>query len=303
MINLSPADLDAFISVAETGSFRRSAEQLHVSQPTISARIRHLEDILMVKLFHRTTRRVVITEAGERLRARVERMVLETRALLHEFREEAELRRGRVTIGASPSVASGLLPTIISEYRKRWPDIEVVLLDDFYGQALDRIKTGEVDIVVSPFVTAEEQYLYEPLLDDAFKLTVRDDHPLADRDHVTLADFADEELIAMPPESAAWATLRAAFGKAGQNFSPALMTRYSLTLVSLVREGLGVGLVSGLLSRSLDMRGVKLLDIADVNLNRVIGIVRARDREPNPAADAFRDLLLRFKQTRRPPFD
>lgn len=89
MINLSPADLDAFVAVAETGSFRQAAQTLGVSQPTISARIRHLEAVLGVRLFHRTTRRVVITDAGERLRGRVERMVLETRALLREFREEA----------------------------------------------------------------------------------------------------------------------------------------------------------------------------------------------------------------------
>ena len=68
MINLSPADLDAFVAVAETGSFRQAAQTLGVSQPTISARIRHLEAVLGVRLFHRTTRRVVITDAGERLR-------------------------------------------------------------------------------------------------------------------------------------------------------------------------------------------------------------------------------------------
>lgn len=297
MINLSPADLDAFLSVAETGSFRQSAEQLHVSQPTISTRIRHLEDVLMVKLFHRTTRRVVITDAGERLRSRVEHMVLETRALLTEFREEALLQRGRLAVGASPSVASGFLPAVIREFRQRWPDVEISVMDDFYGQALERIRNGQVDLAVAPLVPGEDAYVCDPLLDDVFKLAVPDNHRLASEGTVTLADFANEPQIAMPPESAAWATLRAAFVKADQELAPAYMTRYSLTLISMVREGLGVGLVSGLFSRNMDMRGVTLLEVTDADLTRNIGIVYARDRAPNPAADAFRSLLFKHAES------
>jgi DNA-binding transcriptional LysR family regulator len=224
-------------------------------------------------------------------------MVLETRALLTEFREEAQLQRGRLTVGASPSVASSYLPAVIGDYRRRWPDIEIALIDDFYGQALDRLQNGQVDLVVAPLASGAEAYICEPLLDDVFKLAVPDHHRLASRDEVALADFADEPQITMPPESAAWATLRSAFAKAGQDLTPAYMTRFSLTLVSMVREGLGVGLVSGLLSRTLDMRGVTLLPVADADLTRHIGIVRARDRAPNPASDAFRELLFKHAKT------
>lgn len=142
LINITPADLDAFLSVAETSSFRQSAQMLGISQPSVSARIQHLEAVLGVRLFDRTTRRVVITDAGERLRGRVERMVLETRALVREFREEQNLQRGSVVVGASPSVAAGFLPAVIGEFQRRWPDVEVVLLDDFFGQVLDRVSRG-----------------------------------------------------------------------------------------------------------------------------------------------------------------
>jgi len=293
LINLTPADLDAFVSVAETGSFRQSAQRLGVSQPTVSARIRHLEAVLKVKLFHRTTRRVVITEAGERLRARVERMVLETRALMAEFREEAHLQRGRVTIGASPSVAASFLPGVISDFQHRWPDVEVVLLDDFYGQVLDRVTRGEVDLVVSPFVSDEGAFIFEPLMEDVFRLAVPRGHALAGRASVTLAEVAAENLIAMPPESAAWAVVRTAFAAAGIDYAPAMLTRYSLTLVSLIKQGLGVGLVTEMLSRAIDMRELTLLPVADADLTRRIGIVRARDRALSPAAQAFHELLLR----------
>ncbi|HAD87238.1 MAG TPA: hypothetical protein DCG48_07740 [Rhodospirillaceae bacterium] len=293
LMNLSPADLDAFVSVAESGSFRQAARDLGVSQPTISARIRHLETVLGVSLFHRTTRRVVITEAGERLRGRVERMILETRALVREFREEAHLSRGRVVVGASPSAAAAFLPGVLGEFQRRHPEIEVVLLDDFFGQVMDRVIRGDVDMAVSPFDGDETPFVVEPLLTDTVMLAVREDHPLAARDFVTLTEIGAERLISMPPESAAWAYTRRAFEGAGVDYAPVLMTRYALTLVNLVKEGVGVGLVAGLVARVLDMRGLKLLPVADVDLTRRVSVIQARDRTLTPAAQAFRDLMRR----------
>ncbi|MAO54302.1 MAG: hypothetical protein CMM61_01205 [Rhodospirillaceae bacterium] len=293
LMNLSPADLDAFVSVAESGSFRQAARDLGVSQPTISARIRHLEAVLGVSLFHRTTRRVVITEAGERLRGRVERMILETRALVREFREEAHLGRGRVVVGASPSAAAAFLPGVLGEFQRRHPEIEVVLLDDFFGQVMDRVIRGDVDMAVSPFDGDDTPFVVEPLLTDTVMLAVREDHPLAARESVTLTEIGAERLISMPPESAAWAYTRRAFEGAGVDYAPVLMTRYALTLVNLVKEGVGVGLVAGLVARVLDMRGLKLLPVADVDLTRRVSVIQARDRTLTPAAQAFRDLMQR----------
>jgi len=300
LINLTPGDLDAFLSVAESGSFRQSARLLGISQPSVSARIQHLEAVLGVRLFDRTTRRVAITEAGERLRARVERMVLETRALVREFKEESHLQRGSVVVGASPSVAAGFLPAVIGEFQRRWPDIDVILFDDFFGQVLDRISRAEVDFAVTPYVTLDDALDYEPLLDDVFRLAVPDNHPLAARPNVSLADIAGEKLMTMPPESAAWAVFRRAFASAGVDFSPSFQSRDAMTIFSLVKQGVGVGLMNGLLTSVFDMRGVTLLPVRDADLTRSIGIVRTRERALSPAADALVKLMRRHAQDYRP---
>lgn len=300
LINISPGDLEAFLSVAETSSFRRSAQLLGLSQPGVSARIQHLEAVLGVRLFDRTTRRVTITEAGQRLRGRVEHMVRETRALVREFKDESHLRRGRVIVGASPSVAAGFLPGVIVEFQRRWPDIEVKLLDDFFGQVLDRVGRGEVDLAVTPMATQEDALEYEPLLDDVFRLAVSTDHRLATRDDIALADLAGENLMSMPPESAAWALFRRAFESAGVEYAPSFQTRDSVTIFALVKQGLGVGFVTEMLSSVLDMRGIELLPVRDVDLTRSIGIVRARDRTPSPATAAFCKLLREVAEEPRP---
>ncbi len=292
MINISPADLDAFLAVAETSSFRQAAQHLGISQPSVSARIQHLEAVLGVKLFDRTTRRVVITDAGQRLRGRVERMVVDMRNLVREFRDEAHLGRGRVVVGASPSVAAAFLPKVIAEFQRRRPGIEVILVDDFFGQVLDRVTRGEVDLAVTPVVSRDETLIYDELLRDVYRLAVPDDHPLAERDSVSVADIPTANLMSMPPESAAWALVRRAFAQAGVEYAPSFQTRDAVTLLSLVKQGVGVGLMTEMLSSVLDMKGVKMLSVHDVNLARSICIVRARDRTPTPAAEAICSLLI-----------
>ena len=265
--------------------------ELGLSQPAVSARISHLEQTLGVPLFHRTTRRVTITATGERLRVRLERAVTDLRALTEELREEANLRRGCITIGASPSVAAGFLAVAISLFHTRHPDIEIVLQDDFYGHALDRLLNGVVDLAVIPFEPDNEAFDFELLLTDRFLLAVASEHRLADCPIVTMADVAKEALVSMPPESAAWTTIKRAFERAGLPFRPAIQSRNALTIMALVRAGYGVAFVTDLLAGTLPSPGVTLRDLGSVDLHRRIGVISAKGRALPPAVMAFRALL------------
>ena len=295
-ISLFTADIDAFLSLVETGSFSRTGAELGLSQPAVSARISHLEQTLGVPLFNRTTRRVTITATGERLRVGLERAHTELRALTEEIRDEAKLRRGRVTLGASPSVAAGFLAQAISVFHTRYPDVEIVLQDDFYGHALDRLLNGEVDLAVIPFEPDNEAFDFELLLTDRFLLAVASGHVLADCPTVTMADVAREALVTMPPESAAWTTIKRAFDRAGLPFRPALQSRNSLTIMALVRAGYGVAFVTELLAGTLPSPGIVLRDLGNVDLHRRIGMISAKGRAVLPAAAAFRALLRDYRQ-------
>jgi LysR family transcriptional regulator, carnitine catabolism transcriptional activator len=287
LINVSPSDLEAFLAVAESGSFSRSAEALGLSQPAVSARIRHLEDVLGVTLFHRTSRRVVISESGERLRIRLERTMGELRNLLREFDAEAHLRKGRVRIGASPSIASSFLPEAIAKFNRRWPDIEIMLQDDFYGRSLVRLEKGDVDFAVIPFDQPDERFRFERLLRDSFSPIVPKGHRLAKKRHVSLADLAKEPLVTVPPEAAAWASLKGAFGQAGLEFHPRFQTRSALSVVAMVAAGLGVGFVTKLGASQITTTGVTTLALADVEIGRDVGIVTVRGRSLPHAAAMF----------------
>ncbi len=290
-INLSPADIETFLSLAETGSFSRTGVILGLSQPAVSARIRQLEQALGVPLFNRTTRRVTITVAGERLRVRLDRAIAELRSLVEELRDEANLRRGRVTIGASPSVAAGFLADAVSRFHAQHPAIEVALQDDFYGHALDRLLNGEVDLAVIPFEPNDQAFDFELLLTDRFLLAIADGHPLAGKRDIVMADLAREPLITMPPESAAWTTIKRAFDDAHLPFRPAIQTRNSQTIMALVRAGYGIGFATELLARKLPTPGITLKELKGADLRRRVGVISTKGRAVLPAAAAFRSLL------------
>ena len=287
LINVSPADLEAFFAVAESGSFSRGAAALGLSQPAVSARIKHLEDVLGVTLFHRTSRRVAISDSGERLRVRLERTMGELRTLLKEFDDEAGLRKGRVRIGASPSIAASFLPGAVAKFKKRWPAIEITLLDDFYGRDLERLSQGAVDFAVIPFDQTTEQFHFEMLLKDSFTPIVPNGHKLASRKEVSLADIVREPLVTMPPESAAWGTLKGAFAKAGLEFHPSFQTQSALSVVAMVRAGLGVGFLTRLVSAQIVTTGVTPLTLTDCKIERSVGIVRIQGRALPHAAQMF----------------
>ena len=286
-INLSPADIQAFLSIAETGSFSDTGIALGLSQPAVSSRISHLEQMLGVPLFHRSTRRVTITHAGERLRIRLEHAMAELRGLVGELQDEANLRRGRVTLGASPSVASGFLAGVISRFHAEHPNVEIVLNDDFYGHVLDRLSRGEVDLAVIPFEPDEETFEFELLFTDRFLLAVPLHHRLAGRKTVVLKDLMAERLVTMPTFSAAWSTIKRAYDQAGLPFNPSMQTRNSLTTIALVREGFGVAFITELLARTVPVQGLVLLQVGSANLERRVGIVTLKGRALLPAVSAL----------------
>ncbi|MGH6641162.1 MAG: LysR family transcriptional regulator [Bradyrhizobium sp.] len=287
LINLDTADLQAFLAVAEHESFRAAALTLGISQPAVTMRIQRVETTLGLRLFHRTTRRVAITEAGLRLKARAERTVFDLQAIVHEFNDEAQLRRGRVVFGATTTVAAGIMPPAIRRFREKWPGVEVVMLDDFFGRELGRLVSGEVDFAVIPFNPEERQYSFQRLIDDEFLAMVPADHPLAEKASVTLQDFTRYPILSFPIESTAWASFARAFEAAGLSYRPVFVTRSILTLTAMVRAGLGITLIAEIVTPQLDLSGLKLLPIRGKKTVRQIGIATLRGRPLQPAAQEF----------------
>ncbi|MDH6261718.1 LysR family transcriptional regulator [Bradyrhizobium sp. BR13661] len=291
-INLGPREIEAFLAVASHGSFRAAAIALGMSQPAISSRIRHAEDVLGVRLFHRTTRKVSITDHGERLRIRAEAAIAELRAVIHEFRDEARMQRGRIVIGASPATAAGVkFFSIIQQFRKRWPGIEVIVHDDLDGPPLDRLVSGEIDFAVGPARRVDERLNFEVLMQEDILLVAHESHPLSRQRVVTIADAAEYPLLTRPPQTAIWELLSDVYQTAGFPLKPAVEFHNVLSLVAMLKAGFGISFVPAGAIPLLNMDELKTRRISPTPLQRTVAIVTARGRAVQPSSAALMNAL------------
>lgn len=290
---MSLSILEAVVAVANTGSFSQAADALGVSQSAISARIRTAEDVLGVELFTRTTRRVLITPHGERLRTRSENALVELRSVFDEFRDEEKLIRGRVRVGATPTVSAIFLPEIVREFRDAYPGIEVIIRDDFFGQALERVANGDVDFALSPSVDAARipSVNLEYLFTEEMVILLPKNHPLSRTSKPTLAEIAAYPIVSMPAQAAIHAQMSRVFAAEGLTFSPSIETMHALSSIAVVNAGLAIGIVPEGLLKLLNLENVTVLSVPHLGMGREIAIASAKDRTLPPVVRAFIEVV------------
>ena len=210
-INLTPQQLSAFLHLAQAGSFRDAARQQRMSQPNLSRTIQAMEEAIGHRLFDRTTRRVQLTPTGHELRPIAERLVAEFDAALGELDQFVEGRRGCVVIAALPSISATLLPGAIARFLKANPAVDFQIRDDLSAKVVEAVVAGKADIELTTRPIPAEDLAYRPLVEDAFGLVCRADHPLAREVSAPWTVFANAPFVAMDPRSSVRAMTDAAF--------------------------------------------------------------------------------------------
>lgn len=189
-------DLLHFVSIAETGSFTKSAIQNNVAQSALSRRIRDLETELGTALFYRNGRGVVLTEAGELFLIRARGILAEREALRQDMRRVAGELDGTVKLAVPPSVGLVLLAPLLRRIRADHPRIRMRVLEGFSGHVADWLAAGKVDLAVlykmkSSALLDAEHLLFE----DMFLISSPDAPRLGGPDGVALAGLAGQELV------------------------------------------------------------------------------------------------------------
>ena len=283
--------IETFLGVAEHLSFRRAAETLHRSQSVVSVHVQQLEDELGVPLFERTTRRVVLTAGGRTLLIRCRSVVDELKSVAHELREESGLRRGRVSIGTSPSISTHRLPAIIAAYQKIYPGITLELHEAFakgmYGDVLDRV----TDFAIGPRVDGLKDFDVRPVIKDPIVAVLPAAHRLEGRKSVRLKEIAGQPHLSMPRGTAIRGVIEDAFKAKSLVFAPRFEVIHQQTLFSMVEAGLGVTILPMMsvpLERS-DRYQVALLRAPAIT--REICVVTLKGKTLSPAALRCADMI------------
>ncbi|QNK02973.1 LysR family transcriptional regulator [Dyella telluris] len=239
-MNISLRQLRAFLAVARQQHFRRAAESLHLSQPAVSRYIADLEAELGLRLFDRTTREVIPTDAGRYLESAIGRVLDELEGVLSHIHSENERKRGKVHVASVPTLSAGLMPQCIADCAVRYPELTIQLHDQAQTLVLDSVRGGEVDfgVAIDPPLTGE--FDSELLMRDPFVLVCRPDHPLAALDRVPWRKLQGQPLILLDYSSGSRRLIDEALASRNIRANVVQQTGHTLTAFRMVEAGLGI---------------------------------------------------------------
>ncbi|MDH7797066.1 MULTISPECIES: LysR family transcriptional regulator [unclassified Beijerinckia] len=299
MIYPSLNKLRTFVAVAQQGSFRKAAEQLHLSQPALSAHIRALEESLQVSLFHRTTRSVVLTNEGSRLLSGAQRAFDALDSVLLDLQEQVALLRGRITISCLPSIAYHVLPQAIAAFAKLHPDVDIRVFDELNASLVRRISNRDADFGIGPPPDEEADLHFTPLIKDPFYAVVASSHPLAFKKELTFKSLSKLPLLTLKKGTNIRHQLDQAFIRAGLDLKPTHESSHRAALSGLAEAGLGVALLPSMTIAMIDHPKLAKIKIVSPELYSEFGIVQRKDQAHGPAAAAFLETLTSIlKQSR-----
>jgi LysR family hydrogen peroxide-inducible transcriptional activator len=189
-------DLAYLVALADERHFGRAAEASFVSQPTLSTQIKKLEAELGVELIERNPRQITLTDAGEQVVARARVILEEADNIAGIARQAQDPESGSLRLGLFPTLAPYLLPHVVPRLHARFPNLELLLVEEKTEEVLRRLREGRLDVgVLSPPV-AGDQFHEEHLFTEDFVLAVPRDHPLAAAEGpVDVTVLADEHVL------------------------------------------------------------------------------------------------------------
>ena len=297
-INFDLQQLQAFVAVAERGSFRAGADHIHLSAPALSRRIDKLETILGARLFNRTTREVELTPLGGVFLDRARAALDDLEAAMLGISDIAASRTGRVTVACVPSAAIHFLPQVVRSFSERYPQIRIRVMDEAASMVLSSVVSGESDFGISFMGNQMPGVAFDPIHTDPFVLAVPRDHALAQRKAVNWSSLSNERLIAVARTSGNRQLLDDALAKAGIDPAYRFEVSHIATLLGMVEAGLGLAAVPRL---ALSPAHANLVGLAlrGPVVSRELGLTTRRGAALHAPAQVFYDYLRLAFTSRR----
>jgi DNA-binding transcriptional LysR family regulator len=298
-INVELSEVQAFVAVAEKGSFRAAAESLFISQPALSRRIEKLEAELESRLIERTTRRVALTESGRQFLAHAQVVLAELEKAVQGMSERTLSRTELVTVGCVPSVANNLLPKVILAFVKKHPNVRVKVIDESAGDVLDSVVAGRADFGINFIGTQEAAIDFRAIFTERYVLVVPPAHKLAKRRSIAWSELAGERLISVSQSSGNRMLVDNALARVQQRPLIFYETNHVVGALGLVAAGLGMAVLPELaLSKTTSPR-LTAVELTNPVINRTLGLIKRKGGKLHPAAQDLSRMLEEAIRVRR----
>jgi DNA-binding transcriptional LysR family regulator len=278
------ADLQAFLAVAETGSFSRAAKQIYLTQPAISKRIAGLERQLGMRLFDRLGRRVHLTEAGQALHTRARIILNELEDVKRDISNLSGRIGDRLSLATSHHIGLHRLPAALKRYHETYPDVRLDLRFMDSETACSAVLQGELELAVVTLPPAPQPNLqHERIWEDPLELVIGAAHPLATRARIDTKTLLSHPAILPGPGTYTREVILNAFGDLRPKIHIGMATNYLEVLKMLTAIGLGWSA----LPRTMIDAELKVVQIEKIKIRRNLGIVTHGARTLSNAGKAM----------------
>ncbi|WP_225847125.1 LysR family transcriptional regulator [Streptomyces sp. HPF1205] len=280
-----------FVAVADTRHFTRAAEQVHVSQPSLSQQIKALERELGAQLFSRARGHITLTDAGEALLPLARRILADADTARQEVQELAQLRRGRVRLGATPSLCTGLLPDVLRAFHDRHPGIALLIEEGGSHDLVRELARGALDLalVVLPLPSPSPALTTVELFQEDL-VVVSSARAPAPRSPLRVADLEGLPMVMFRHGYDLRDLTLAACRAAG--FEPYLTVEGGEmdAVLGFVRAGLGLGVVPATVAARTGPE-LRVTPLARPGLRRTVALAHRSDVAPPRAARVMQEVI------------
>jgi len=285
------------LAVAEERSFSRAANRLHLAQPSLSQQIAKLEKLLGVTLFHRLPQHVELTDAGQRFVQVAQTLVDLSEGLEREMRSYAVGESGKLMVGSLPITGAYVLPHVISAFTKRFPGVELQLVEDTSSHLEQLLVRGKIDVSLLTMPIGDPSIETIPAINEEIFLALPPQHPLAKRKEIDLAEVADQPFILLK-EGQGFRTISLRLCELA-GFRPRIVFESSniQTVQSLVSAGMGLSFAPKMIALAPGSAEPPVYVPLTSKPSRTLVVAYRKDRPLSKPAEAFVRILVEKGET------
>jgi len=293
--------LKVFCTVAETKSFSKTSEIIHLTQPAVSLQIQALEEMYEAKLFDRSSSKVTLTPAGEVLYKYAKEILALYASAEKVIGEMTGLVKGSILVGAGSTIGNYLLPSVITDFRRTHPKIKVNLHVGNMQRVIEWLNSGNINLGLVEGHVKRQKMVVERLISDELLLVVPPFHPLAKKKDVSITEIIEEPFIFREAGSGTRQIVEKFFARHGispQDIKVSIVLGSTEAIKDAVENGLGISIISRWAARKEVKYGILgMLNFKEEKIVRNFSLITYKNSVSSHAIEEFLSYLKSY------PFD
>lgn len=290
--------LKVFCTVAETKSFSKTSEIIHLTQPAVSLQIQALEELYETKLFDRSSSTINLTPAGEILYRYSKDILALYAELSKEIGKITGLIKGSITLGASTTIGNYVIPNVIVDFKKTHPKIKVNVLIGNTKRVVDLLNSGVIDLGLVEGETSRHKMKIDPIITDELSVIIPPFHPWAKKKVISILEMTKEPFIIREEGSGTRQMIEkylSSHGISTADMRIALVIGGTESIKAAVENGMGISIISKWAARKEVKYGtLKLINIKEEKMLRNFSLITQKNAVLSHAVDEFLSYLKSY---------